>query len=100
MTPSYYGVMTPATPEAIERHDTLTGVTGRSGKGTARQTIRVDEVLWDRFADAATTAGNDRSALLREFMRWFIREPGAKLPKRPTIQAEGARGEPESPDQG
>jgi hypothetical protein len=78
--------MTQATPETAERHDTLTGVTGKSGRGTARQTIRVDEALWESFGTAAGSLELDRSAVLRDFMRWYAREPGAKLPRRPDAQ--------------
>ena len=72
--------MTHATPETENRHDTLAAVTGRSGRGTARQTVRVDEDLWARFG---AVADPDRSAVLREFIAWYVREPGAKLPARP-----------------
>ncbi|MEO6088419.1 MAG: hypothetical protein ABIQ18_35430 [Umezawaea sp.] len=58
-------------------------MTGKSGRGTARQTIRVDEVLWEQFGERAASVDNDRSALLRDFMRWFVREQGAKMPQRP-----------------
>jgi hypothetical protein len=75
--------MTHATRSVDERHDTLSLVSTKSGRGTARQTIRVDEALWERFGVDATTVGRDRSALVRDFVRWFVREPGAKLPKRP-----------------
>jgi hypothetical protein len=78
--------MTHATPETAERHDTLTGMTGRSGRGTARQTIRVDETLWERFAEAAAVGELDRSGVLRDFIRWYVREPGAKMPRRPDAQ--------------
>jgi hypothetical protein len=47
--------------------------------GTPKQTIRVDPTLWVRFGVAV----GDRAAALRAFMRWYLREPGAKLPKRP-----------------
>lgn len=47
--------------------------------GTPKQTIRVDPGLWVRFGAAV----GDRAAALRAFMRWYLREPGAKLPKRP-----------------
>jgi hypothetical protein len=83
MTQSYSGVMTHATQGPDARHDTLAAVTGKSGRGTARQTIRVDEALWEQFGERAASVDNDRSALLRDFMRWFVREPGAKMPKRP-----------------
>ncbi len=81
--------MTPATLNAEERHDTLTPVTGRSGKGTARQTIRVDEDLWASFGAACEIVGLDRSAVLRAFMHWFARQPGAKMPKRPPVADAG-----------
>lgn len=63
--------------------DTLGAVAGRSGRGTARQQFRLDEALWDRFGAAVTSAGTDRSTVLREFIAWYVREPGAKLPTRP-----------------
>lgn len=85
--------MTHATPIASPRHDTLPTVTVRSGRGTARQTIRVDTDLWDRFGAAAEQAGTDRSEALRAFIRWYLREQGAKMPKRPAT-GEGDHGEP------
>lgn len=50
------------------------------GRGTPKFGIRVPEVLWQRFGELAEP---DRSEVLREFLRWYVREPGAKLPKRP-----------------
>jgi hypothetical protein len=38
--------------------------------------------LWERFGVAARAAGTDRTALVREFIRWYLREPDAKLPER------------------
>lgn len=75
--------MTHASISAGRRHDTLTPVTGRSGRGTARQTIRVDEDTWEKFGTRAQAAGADRSAVLRDFIRWYNREPGARIPRRP-----------------
>ncbi len=51
------------------------------GKGTPKQTIRVDPDLWMRFGE---TVG-DRAAALRAFMEWIVREPGAKMPRRPEV---------------
>ena len=74
-------VMTQSRGRSGSRHDTVPGVmTGRSGRGTARQTIRVDETLWERFGELAEP---DRSAVLREFIRWYVGEPDAQAPKRP-----------------
>ncbi len=50
------------------------------GSNTPTRPIRVDPALWEAFG---AVADPDRSAVLREFMRWYVREPGAKMPKRP-----------------
>lgn len=91
--------MTHATPVPENRHDTLTSVTGRSGRGTARQTIRVDEALWEEFADATTRAGADRSTVLRAFIAWYVHKPGAKPLKRPERATTSAAGEPQADEQ-
>lgn len=80
------GVMTPARGTPENRHDTLNGVTGRSGKGTARQTVRIDEELWTKLGAACEAAGIDRSAALRAFARWYVGEDDAELPERPTSE--------------
>jgi len=38
--------------------------------------------LWERFGAAAAAAGSDRSTVVRELIRWYLREPGAELPER------------------
>lgn len=48
-------------------------------RGTDNVTLRLDPDLWRRFGESAT----DRSAVLRQFVRWYVREPGAKAPRRP-----------------
>jgi hypothetical protein len=52
---------------------------------TPLQNLRVDPVLWDRFGEAVRRAdpGSDRSKTLRQFLAWFVHEPGVKLPARP-----------------
>lgn len=49
---------------------------------TPNRVIRVDDDLWNRFGAVAQP---DRSAVLRDFMRWFVREPGAIAPRRAKI---------------
>lgn len=83
--------MTPTSSATQNRHDTLSGVTS---KGTARQTIRVDPNLWALFGQSAEESGSDRSAVLRDFMRWYNREAGAKLPKRPVSRSDQAEIDP------
>lgn len=53
------------------------------GRGTPHAGFRVPEDVWQRFLEVASAAGMDRAALLRSFIKWYIREPGAKLPSRP-----------------
>ena len=47
---------------------------------TPLKRLRCDDALWDRFGELAEP---DRSAVLRQFMRWYVREPGVTQPKRP-----------------
>lgn len=46
--------------------------------------IRVAPDLWQRFGEVA---GSDRTKLLIAFMRWYVRQDGAKLPQRPAETA-------------
>lgn len=50
---------------------------------TPIQRFRFDQKLWERFGRVVGTRG--RSAILGAFVRWYLREPGAKLPKRPEV---------------
>lgn len=45
--------------------------------------IRLEQNLWDKLEPAARTAGYDRTGLIRQFVRWYLRIPGARLPQRP-----------------
>jgi len=45
--------------------------------------FRIDPELWRAFGEVAEP---DRSAVLRDFIRWFSRQPGAKMPKRPDLE--------------
>lgn len=53
--------------------------------GEARnRNVRFELELWTRLGEAAALAGYDRSGVLRQFARWYVGEPGALLPQRPT----------------
>jgi len=43
----------------------------------------VDDDLWADFGDATARADSDRSAVIRRFMEWYVRRPGAEHPRRP-----------------
>jgi predicted DNA-binding protein len=70
------------------RHDTLASVTGRSGRGTARQTIRLDEDLWERFDEATKRLGTDRSSWIRDAVRWCVGETDVSPPEQPSERVE------------
>ena len=55
------------------------------GRGTPKVTLRVPEDVWREFGQAAAAVGMDRAALLRQFIQWYIRQPEAKIPKRPDL---------------
>jgi len=48
---------------------------------TPHRPIRVEQTLWDKFG--ALVGPRERAEVIRQFIRWYVREPGAKLPKRP-----------------
>lgn len=72
--------MTRASHPMPDRHDTLDGVTRRSGRGTARQTVRVPEPLWERFGELATREGTDRSKVLMAFIEKYVAERDGATP--------------------
>ncbi|WP_137991236.1 hypothetical protein [Streptomyces vilmorinianum] len=52
-------------------------------KTPARQ-IRLPDELWLDFDPAAKSLGTERASIVRELIAWYLREPGAKLPERPS----------------
>jgi hypothetical protein len=41
------------------------------------------EDLWRAFGELAAANGTDRSALIRDWVRWYLGQPDAKAPRRP-----------------
>jgi len=53
---------------------------------TELKRFRIDGGQWVRFRDAVGRSPDpeaDMSKVLRQFVRWYCREPGAALPMRP-----------------
>lgn len=49
--------------------------------------FRADGALWEKFGEAVKRGPDpeaDMSKVLRQFLRWYVGEPGAKLPERPS----------------
>jgi len=55
----------------------------RGGGKTPHHHLRADNDVWPQFVANAERVDSDASTVLNAFMRWFNRQPGAKLPHRP-----------------
>jgi hypothetical protein len=53
---------------------------------TPPRAIRISDDLWHKFTEAADRAGMERAGLVREFIRWYVGEEGATLPRPPAPQ--------------
>jgi hypothetical protein len=59
------------------------------GEGkTPHRTVRIEDEHWERFGEAAAALGVARTEWMRDAILWCIREPGAKMPKRPPAGVE------------
>lgn len=65
-------------------HDVRCDLVADDSENTSKpRTIRLEQNLWDALGPAAMANGHDRSGLIRQFVRWYLTEPGAQLPQRP-----------------
>jgi hypothetical protein len=56
---------------------------------TPPRQMRIPDDEWHPFEDAAKTQHPEgyspRASVVRQFIRWYMRRPGAKLPERPAV---------------
>lgn len=52
-------------------------------KITKSKSLRLEDDLWDDLEPATKQVGNTRTGVIRGFVRWYLRRPGAELPQRP-----------------
>jgi hypothetical protein len=50
---------------------------------TQHRSVRIDDDDWDDAERATRRMGTDRAKIINQFLRWYLRRPGAKLPERP-----------------
>lgn len=67
-TPGYVQGMSPNVPKTPPRQ------------------IRIGDE-WYAFDRAAKAQGSERATLVRQFIAWYLREPGAELPERPAVES-------------
>lgn len=48
--------------------------------------IRIDRETWAEFGEATAAMDANRSETIRQFIDWYLRRPGAKMPKRPDLK--------------
>ena len=56
---------------------------------TPKRSLRVPDELWDDLTAAADSEDRDVATLTRDFYAWWLRRPGAKLPRRPAQSSPG-----------
>lgn len=54
-----------------------------SSQKTSAKAARIEDDLWREAGEAAQRMDTDRSTIIREFLSWYVRRPGAELPERP-----------------
>lgn len=55
---------------------------GRGEGKTPHRALRIEDEDWAPFGAECERLGVDRSALIREHIRWVLHTPGAKAPRR------------------
>jgi hypothetical protein len=50
---------------------------------TQHRLVRVEDADWDDAERATADMGTDRAKVINQFLRWYLRRPGARLPERP-----------------
>jgi hypothetical protein len=51
--------------------------------GTQHRSIRISDEDWDDAEKATAGMGTDRAKAVNQFIRWYLRRPGVRLPERP-----------------
>lgn len=51
---------------------------------TKHRSVRIPDEDWADIMSRAKDADTSAGELIKEFVAWWLRRPGAKLPKRPS----------------
>ena len=52
---------------------------------TQHRSIRIPDDVWGAAMDRAREEGTSAGGLVRDLLVWWLRVPGAKLPRRPGV---------------
>ena len=53
---------------------------------TQHRSVRIEDDDWTDAEQATARMGTDRAKVINQFLRWYLRRPGAKLPERPPLR--------------
>jgi hypothetical protein len=56
--------------------------------GTQHRSVRISEEDWTDLEKTTKAVESDRATVIKEFIRWYLRRPKAKLPPRPLHRSE------------
>lgn len=59
----------------------LAGVPNKPGN--KHRSVRVSNEDWADLETATGAFNSDRGTVIKQFIRWYLRRPGATLPRRP-----------------
>jgi hypothetical protein len=54
---------------------------------TQHRSVRIGDDDWRDLLAAAKVQGTDRAGAINELIAWYLRRPGATMPKRPEVDA-------------
>ncbi|WP_051790091.1 hypothetical protein [Streptomyces sp. NRRL S-1022] len=54
-----------------------------SSPKTQHRSVRISDDDWADLLAAAKTQGSDRGTVIKDLVAWYLRRPGATMPKRP-----------------
>ncbi|MFD8866043.1 hypothetical protein ACFV1F_16990 [Streptomyces sp. NPDC059590] len=54
---------------------------------TQHRSVRISDDDWRDLLAAAKTQDTDRAGVINDLVAWYLRRPGATLPKRPEAEA-------------
>ncbi|MEV4861482.1 hypothetical protein [Streptomyces ossamyceticus] len=58
---------------------------------TQHRSVRVSDDDWRDLGTATASLGTDRGKVIKEFIAWYLRRPGAKIPERPSAPRKAVR---------
>lgn len=62
---------------------------------TPNRAIRISDDDWADLGKAAQAVGSDRTKVVVQLIRWYLRRPGVKMPTRPDLATWDTNGDGE-----